>query len=139
MFISSVTSKINKINKNMKHIKTFESFLNENINEMVKSFIYAKPETEFSENDKDIKKAASDFLQYLKDQKYTWNDMSFLYFPDFVWAGGKQKFGPSIGILIGSDTIAIRPIGTDKMLKVNDGLMYRLIQNGKLESYAFKF
>ena len=123
----------------MKHIHTFDSFVNENINEMVKSFVFSKKETEFSEEAKEIKKAAADFLDYLKKEKYTWSDTSFMYFPNFVWAGGKQVFGPSIGILVGSDTIMIRPIGAEKAFKVGDGLLQRLIQDGRIESYSMKF
>jgi hypothetical protein len=123
----------------MKHIHTFDSFVNENINEMVKSFVFSKKETEFSEDAKEIKKAAADFLDYLKKEKYTWSDTSFMYFPNFVWAGGKQVFGPSIGILVGSDTIMVRPIGAEKAFKVSDGLLHRLIQDGRIESYSMKF
>ena len=123
----------------MKHIHTFERFVNENLNEMVKSFIFSKKEAEFSEDAKEIKKAAADFLDYLKKEKYTWSDMSFMYFPNFVWAGGKQVFGPSIGILVGSDTIMVRPIGAEKAFKVGDGLLQRLIQVGRIKSYSMKF
>jgi hypothetical protein len=123
----------------MKNLLTFKEFLNENINEMVRSFSLSKDEKEFKGDFKNIKNSASDFLDFLKKERYTWSDTSFMYFPNFVWAGGKQVFGPSIGILIGSDTIAIRPIGTDKVIKVGDGILQRLIQNGQIESYAMKF
>ena len=120
----------------MKHIKTFESFLNEGV---VRSFALSKGENEFDGDSESIKSSASEFLDFLKKERYTWSDSSFMYFPDFVWAGGKQTFGPSVGILIGSDTIAIRPIGTDKVIKVADGLLQRLIKDGQIESYNFKF
>jgi hypothetical protein len=109
------------------------------LKESVKSFYYSKKEDEFSDDTKEIKKEAKEFLQQLKDKKYTWSDTAFMYFPNFVWAGGKQVFGPSIGIHVGSDTIMIRPIGTDKPLKVSDGLLQRLIQRGDIESYSMKF
>jgi hypothetical protein len=124
----------------MKNILTFEEFLNESaINEMVKSFIYSKKEVEFPGDVKEIKKEAGEFLAYLQKERYTASQTNFMYYPNFVWAGGKQVFGPSIGILVGSDTIMIRPIGRDKPLKVSDGLLYRLIHDGRIESYTMNF
>jgi len=120
----------------MKHIHTFESFINEGI---IKSFVFSKDEKEFGGDAKEIKRSAADFLEFLKKERYVWSDASFMYFPDFVWAGGKQVFGPSIGILVGSDTIAIRPIGTDKVIKVSDGLLQRLVKDGRIESYNMQF
>jgi len=120
----------------MKYFKQFESFLNEGA---VKSFAFSKDEKEFEGDSKEIKQTAVDFLEFLKKERYSWNDASFMYFPDFAWAGGKQVFGPSIGILVGSDTIAIRPIGTEKVIKVSDGLLQRLVKDGRLESYNMQF
>jgi len=128
-------SKVLDESKSKKHKHTFENFLSEG----VKSFFYSKKESEFSGATAAIKKEAKKFLQQLKDEKYTWSDTAFLYFPNFVWAGGRQVFGPSIGILVGSDTIMVRPIGTNKPLKIGDGVLQRLIQRGDLESYSMEF
>lgn len=121
------------------HIKTYESFLNESLNEMVRSFSSAEPADKFVGDIAAIQKSANDFLEFLKRERYTWSDAAFLYFPDFVWAGGKQQFGPSVGILVGSDTIVVRPIGTDKAMKIGDGLIANLIKSKKLEAYSLNF
>jgi hypothetical protein len=123
----------------MKHIHTFDSFVNENLNEMVKSFALSKKENDFSDDNTEIKKAAEKFLDHLQNERYNTSTMSFMYFPNFIWAGGKQVFGPSIGILIGSDTVAVRPIGNPKFYQVGDSILHRLIKDGQIESYAMKF
>jgi hypothetical protein len=123
----------------MKNLLTFDEFLNENINEMVKSFMNSKQEKEFKGDTKNLKSEAEKFLEHLQDERYNTSNMSYMYFPNFVWAGGKQVFGPSIGILIGSDTIAVRPIGNPKVYKVGDSILHRLIKDGQIESYVMKF
>jgi hypothetical protein len=110
------------------------------LNEVVRSFAVSTPENKFTGDTKSIKKQADEFLTFLKNEKYTWSSQNyFLYFPDFKWNGGKQSYGPSIGILIGSDTIIIRFLQSGKTFKVGDGLLQKLISGGAIESYSMKY
>jgi hypothetical protein len=71
-----------------------------------------------------------------RDKNYVLSSTkSVIYFPNFVWAGGKQQFGPSLGLMAGSDIMLVRPIGTDKMFKIGESLLANLVKSGKLEAY----
>jgi hypothetical protein len=121
----------------MKHIQTFESFLNENLNEgTIMSFYYSKKSSEIDGDVEELKKKAQEFIKLARDKDYniSSND-SVLYFPNFTWAGGKQVYGPSFGILAGSGTMLVSPIGSDKIGKIGENLLVRFIKDGRIESY----
>ena len=100
------------------------------------SFHYSKKSSEINGNVKELQNKAQAFIKMARDKDYniSSND-SVLYFPNFKWAGGKQVFGPSLGIKAGSDTMLINPIGSDKILKINEGLLVRFVKDGRIDSY----
>ena len=100
------------------------------------SFHYSKKSSEINGNVKELQNKAQAFIKMARDKDYniSSND-SVLYFPNFKWAGGKQEFGPSLGIKAGSETMLINPIGSDKILKINEGLLVRFVKDGRIESY----
>jgi len=121
----------------MKHVPTFEEFVNENLNEgTIMSFYYSKKSSEIDGNVKELQNKAQAFIKMARDKNYniSSND-SVLYFPNFKWAGGKQIFGPSFGILAGSETMLVSPIGSDKIMKIGESLLVRFIKDGRIESY----
>ena len=99
-------------------------------------FHYSKKSSEIDGDVKDLQNKAQAFIKMARDKNYniSSND-SVLYFPNFTWAGGKQVFGPSLGIKAGSDTMLINPIGSDKILKINEGLLVRFVKDGRIDSY----
>ena len=117
----------------MKHIKLYEEFVNEGV---IMSFHYSKKSSEIDGDVKELQSKAQEFIKMARDKDYniSSND-SVLYFPNFTWAGGKQEFGPSFGILAGSDTMLVSPIGSDKILKIAENLLVRFIKDGRIESY----
>jgi len=121
----------------MNHFKTFGIFLNENLNEgTIMSFYYSKKSSEIDGDVEELKKQAQEFIKFARDKDYniSSND-SVLYFPNFTWAGGKQVFGPSLGILAGSETMLVSPIDSDKIYKFGESLLVRFIKDGRIESY----
>ena len=121
----------------MNHFKTFGSFLNENLNEgTIMSFYYSKKSSEIDGDVEELKKQSQEFIKMARDKDYNVSSSdSVLYFPNFTWAGGKQVFGPSLGILAGSETMLINPIGSDKIIKIGESLLVRFIKDGRIESY----
>ena len=99
-------------------------------------FHYSKKSSEIDGDVKELQNKAQAFIKMARDKNYniSSND-SVLYFPNFKWAGGKQVFGPSLGIKAGSDTMLINPIGSDKILKINEGLLVRFVKDGRIDSY----
>jgi hypothetical protein len=118
-----------KIDKNLIN----ESFLNEGV---IMSFHYSKKSSEIDGDVKELQSKAQEFIKMARDKDYniSSND-SVLYFPNFTWAGGKQILGPSFGILAGSDTMLVSPIGSDKIMKIGESLLVRFIKDGRIESY----
>jgi hypothetical protein len=119
------------------YVHTFESFLSENLDEgTIMSYYYSKKSSEIDGDVEELKKKAQEFIKLARDKNYniSSND-SVLYFPNFTWAGGKQVFGPSLCILAGSETMLVNPIGSDKILKINEKLLVRFIKDGRIESY----
>jgi len=99
-------------------------------------FHYSKKSSEIDGNVKELQNKAQAFIKMARDKNYniSSND-SVLYFPNFKWAGGKQILGPSFGILAGSETMLINPIGSDKIMKIGESLLVRFIKDGRIESY----
>ena len=126
----------------MKNLKTFEQFINESyeaslVNEgVIMSYHYSKKSKEIPGNVRDLKKKAQEYIKMARDKNYniSSND-SVLYFPNFTWAGGKQVFGPSFAILACSETMLINPIGSDRIIKISEKMIARIIKDGRLESY----
>lgn len=75
-------------------------------------------------------------INFARSKDYLVNTDQTLYFPNFSWSG--NIYGPSIGMLVGSDTISIHPINTTKMFQIKEALLARSIKNGKCESYSLK-
>jgi len=121
----------------MKHVHTFESFLSDNLDEgTIMSYYYSKKSSEIDGDVEELKKKAQEFIKFARDKDYniSSND-SVLYFPNFIWAGGKQVFGPSFAILAGSGTMLVSPIGSGKIMKIGESLLVRFIKDGRIESY----
>ena len=99
-------------------------------------FYYSKKSSEIDGNVKELQKKAQEYIKAIRDKDYiiSSND-SVLYFPNFTWAGGKQVFGPSFGILAGSTTMLVSPIGTSKIMKIAESLLVRFVKDGRIESY----
>ena len=122
-------------------ISEFRKLIREEIRKVIKegtimSFYYSKKSSEIDGNVKELQNKAQAFIKMARDKNYniSSND-SVLYFPNFKWAGGKQIFGPSFGILAGSDTMLVSPIGSDKIMKIGESLLVRFIKDGRIESY----
>ena len=119
----------------------FRKLIREEIRKVIKEgtimiFHYSKKSSEIDGNVKELQNKAQAFIKMARDKDYiiSSND-SVLYFPNFTWAGGKQVFGPSFGILAGSDTMLVSPIGSDKIMKIGESLLVRLVKDGRIESY----
>jgi len=119
----------------------FRKLIREEIRKVIKEgtvmiFYYSKKSSEIDGNVKELQNKAQAFIKMARDKDYiiSSND-SVLYFPNFTWAGGKQVFGPSFGILAGSDTMLVSPIGSDKIMKIGESLLVRFIKDGRIESY----
>jgi hypothetical protein len=122
-------------------ITEFKKLIREEIRKVIKEgtvmiFYYSKKSSEIDGDVKELQKKAQEYIKAMRDKDYiiSSND-SVLYFPNFTWAGGKQVFGPSFGILAGSETMLVNPIGSDRILKINEGLLVRLVKDGRIESY----
>ncbi len=122
----------------VKSIEDVENYIKEEvINEgVIMVYHYSKKSKEITDDVKDLKKKAQEYIKTMRDKDYniSSND-SVLYFPNFTWAGGRQEFGPSLAILAGSETMLVNPIGTDRIIKINEKMLARLIKDGRLESY----
>jgi len=119
----------------------FKKLIREEIRKVIKEetimiFHYSKKSSEIDGNVKELRNKAQAFIKMARNKDYniSSND-SVLYFPNFKWAGGKQVFGPSLGILAGSETMLINPIGSDKIFKIGESLLVRFVKDGRIESY----
>jgi len=119
----------------------FRKLIREEVRKVVREgtimiFHYSKKSSEIDGNVKELQNKAQAFIKMARDKNYniSSND-SVLYFPNFKWAGGKQIFGPSFGILAGSETMLVSPIGSDKIMKIGESLLVRFIKDGRIESY----
>ena len=122
-------------------VSEFRKLIREEVRKVIKegtimSFYYSKKSSEIDGNVKELQNKAQAFIKMARDKNYniSSND-SVLYFPNFKWAGGKQIFGPSLGILAGSETMLVSPIGSDKIMKIGESLLVRFIKDGRIESY----
>ena len=122
-------------------ISEFKKLIREEIRKVIKEgtimiFHYSKKSSEIDGNVKELQNKAQAFIKMARDKDYniSSND-SVLYFPNFKWAGGKQVFGPSFGILAGSETMLVNPIGSDKIMKIGESLLVRFVKDGRIESY----
>jgi hypothetical protein len=122
-------------------LNELRSLIQEEVRRIIKEgtimiFHYSKKPTEIDGNVKELQNKAQEFIKTARDKNYniSSND-SVLYFPNFTWAGGKQVFGPSLGVMAGSDTVLVNPIGTTKMFKINEKLLVRFVKDGRIESY----
>lgn len=124
--------------KEFEKLKAYwETNIKESVNEgTVMIFYYSKKSSEIDGDVKELQNKAQEYIKAMRDKDYiiSSND-SVLYFPNFTWAGGKQEFGPSFGILAGSETMLVNPIGSDRILKINESLLVRLVKDGRIESY----
>jgi hypothetical protein len=106
----------------------------------VSSFYFAEPITDLDDSQiESAKSEAKKLIQRLKNEKYIVLGSNALYFPNFTWAVGKQEFGPSIGVLVGSETIAVSPISGEyagKVYKIGESFISRLIKSKDLTAYT---
>ena len=104
---------------------------------VIRVFSYAKPYTK--PDAAQLRAKADKFITKLQDKNYnTHTGSDVIYFPDFVWAGGKQKFGECFGAMAGSDTMVIQPIDSDKTFKIGESLLARFMSDGRLVGYLLK-
>ena len=105
--------------------------------DVIRVFSYAKPYTK--PDAAQLRAKADKFITKLQDKNYnTHTGSGVIYFPDFVWAGGKQKFGECFGAMAGSETMVIQPIDSDKTFKIGESLLARLMSDGRLVGYLLK-
>ncbi len=104
--------------------------------EVVKIFGLAKPYEGLDAIK--LRTEADNYIKFLQSKNYTtYTGADALYFPNFVWAGGKQKLGKCIGVLVGSGTIVLSPIGENKEFKVSESLLSKLV-GGDIEAHLLK-
>lgn len=100
-------------------------------------FSYAKPYK--NPDASKIRAEADKYIKFLQSKNFNINTGSdALYFPDFTWAGGKQKLGNCIGVLAGSDTIILSPIGENKTYKFGESLLARFVKDDRIPAFLIK-
>jgi hypothetical protein len=100
-----------------------------------RAFNWAKPQSELKGNTSAIKKAGQELYQNLKSEKLNAYADAYLYFPNFTWADGKEKFGPSVAVKV-SDIFYVQSLKGGKRMKVSDGLLGHMLWRGKKEAYV---
>lgn len=84
-----------------------------------------------------LKAKADKLIETLRSKGYiSISTDSVLYFPNFTWGGGKYKYGPSLGILAGSNTVVVSPIDSGKLYNIQEALLARFVKDGRLEAYT---
>jgi uncharacterized protein YggL (DUF469 family) len=100
-------------------------------------FHYAKPYK--GADASKLRKEADEYIKFLQSKNFIVHTGSdALYFPDFTWAGGKQKLGDCIGVLAGSETIILSPIGENKTYKFSESLLVRFVKDGRIPAFLLK-
>ena len=100
-------------------------------------FSYAKPYT--GADATKLRSAADKYIKFLQSKNYNVHTGSdALYFPNFTWANGKQKFGNCIGVMVGSDSIMLSPIGENKKYKFSEKLLSRFVKDGRKPAFLIK-
>ena len=102
----------------------------------VQIFSLAKP---YNKSDAPkLRATADDYIKFLQSKNYTTHTgAAAIYFPDFTWAG-KLPRQQWIGVLVGSDTMIMSPIGENREFKFGESLLSRLISGGKFNAYLLK-
>lgn len=100
-------------------------------------FSYAKP---YKKPDASkIRAEADKYIKFLQSKNFNVHTGSdALYFPNFVWAGGKQQLGECIGVLAGSETIVVSPIGENKVFKFGESLLARFVKDDRIPAFLIK-
>lgn len=100
-------------------------------------FSYAKPY--INSDASEIRAEVDNYIEFLQSKNinvHTGSDA--LYFPNFTFAGGKQQLGECIGVLAGSDTIILSPIGENKTYKFGESLLARFVKDGRIPAFLIK-
>ena len=98
---------------------------------VIRVFGYAKPYNKPDTNQ--LRAKADDFIKKLVAKNYTTHTgADVIYFPEY------KNVGSCFGVLVGSDTIFIQPIDSDKIYKVSEELLARFMKDGRLEGYLLK-
>ena len=106
------------------------------LKEAIMSFSYAKPfEGSQSELTK-IKSELDAYIKQLQDKNYSARPgENALYFPNFGKYFPRYKtFGPTIAVRIG-DTMFLKPIGSNTIVKIAEDFIARLLHNDNMEGY----
>ena len=100
-------------------------------------FSYAKP---YKKPDASkIRAEADKYIKFLQSKNFNVHTGSdALYFPNFVWAGGKQQLGECIGVLAGSETIVVSPIGENKTYRFGESLLARFVKDDRIPAFLIK-
>lgn len=85
-----------------------------------------------------LRAAADDYIKFLQSKNYTTQTgAAAIYFPDFTWAA-KLPRQEWIGVLVGSSTMVMSPIGENREFKFGEHLLSKLISDGKFNAYLLK-
>jgi len=123
-------------------ISEFKKLIKEEVRKMLKEgnimiFSYAKPY--INSDASEIRAEADKYIEFLQSKNFNVHTGSdALYFPNFVWAGGKQQLGECIGVLAGSETIVVSPIGENKTYKFGESLLARFVKDGRIPAFLIK-
>jgi hypothetical protein len=96
--------------------------------DIIKVFSLAKPYTKPDANQLRVK--ADNFIKKLQAKNFTTHTgADVIYFPEY------KSLGPCFGVLVGSSTVVIQPIDSDKVFKVGEGLLANVMKSGWVDGY----
>jgi hypothetical protein len=100
------------------------------LKEATMSFSYAKPFVGPQSELAKVKTEIDAFIKQLQQKNYSARPGgNCIYFPKY------KTYGPTVAVMVGSDTMFLKPIGSNTMLKVAEKLIARKLQSGELEGH----
>ena len=99
------------------------------LKETIMSFYYSKPFSSKSELKK-IKPEIDSFIKQLQQKNYSAKPgENAIYFPNY------KTYGPTVAVMVGSDSMFLKPIGSNTILRVSEKLIARKLQSGEYEGF----
>jgi len=99
--------------------------------DIIKVFSLAKPYTKPDASQLRVK--ADNFIKKLQAKNFTTHTgADVIYFPEY------KSLGPCFGVLVGSSTVVIQPIDSDKVFKVGEGLLANVMKSGRVDGYLLR-
>jgi hypothetical protein len=99
--------------------------------DIIKVFSLAKPYTKPDASQLRVK--ADNFIKKLQAKNFTTHTgADVIYFPEY------KSLGPCFGVLVGSSTVVIQPIDSDKVFKVGEGLLANVMKSGMVDGYLLR-